>query len=156
MSESTPGPARRIHALPAILAAILMIVALIFRHDLVAWFTGAPLEGGSTSSTSRVSAGALSIEVAIQPDPPREKGNRARVKVSTSAGAPVTGATVRLDYVMPAMGGMQEMRGGGDGTDDGGGRYSIPFDLPMSGSWTVEVHVASRDRKSTRLNSSHG
>ena len=143
MSESTPGPARRIHALPAILAAILMIVALIFRHDLVAWFTGSPLEGGSTSSASRVSAGALSIEVAIQPDPPREKGNRARVKVSTSAGAPVTGATVRLDYVMPAMGGMQEMRGGGDGTDDGGGRYSIPFDLPMSGSWTVEIHVAS-------------
>lgn len=143
MSESTPGPARRIHALPAILAAILMIVALIFRHDLVAWFTGSPLEGGSTSSASRVSAGALSIEVAMQPDPPREKGNRARVKVSTSAGAPVTGATVRLDYVMPAMGGMQEMRGGGDGTDDGGGRYSIPFDLPMSGSWTVEIHVAS-------------
>ncbi len=143
MSESTPGPARRIHAIPAILAAILMVVALIFRHDLVAWFTGAPLEGGSTSSGSRVSAGALTIEVAVQPDPPREKGNRARVKVSTSAGAPVTGATVRLDYVMPAMGGMQEMRGGGDGTDNGGGRYSIPFDLPMSGSWTVEIHVAS-------------
>jgi len=143
VSESTPGPARRIHALPAILAAILMVVALIFRHDLVAWFTGAPLEGGSTSSGSRVSAGALTIEVAVQPDPPREKGNRARVKVSTSAGAPVTGATVRLDYVMPAMGGMQEMRGGGDGTDVGSGRYSIPFDLPMSGSWTVEIHVAS-------------
>ncbi|MEO8844306.1 MAG: efflux RND transporter periplasmic adaptor subunit [Kofleriaceae bacterium] len=143
MSESTAGPARRIHALPAILAAILMVVALIFRHDLVAWFTGAPLEGGSTSAASRVSAGALSIEVAMQPDPPREKGNRARVKVSTSAGAPVTGATLRLDYVMPAMGGMQKMRGGGDGTDDGGGRYSIPFDLPMSGSWTVEIHVAS-------------
>ncbi len=143
MTESTPGPARRIHALPAILAAILMIVALIFRHDLVAWFTGAPLEGGSTSSGARVSAGALTIELAMQPDPPRVKGNRARVKVSTSAGAPVTDATVRLDYVMAAMGGMQEMRGGADGTDDGGGRYSIPFDLPMSGSWTVEIHVAS-------------
>ncbi|MEP6862273.1 MAG: efflux RND transporter periplasmic adaptor subunit [Deltaproteobacteria bacterium] len=143
MSESTPGPVRRIHALPAILAAILMVVALIFRHDLVAWFTGAPLDGGPTSSATRVRAGALSIEVAMQPDPPREKGNRARVKVTTSAGAPVTGATVRLDYVMPAMGGMQEMRGGGDGTDDGGGRYSIPFDLPMSGSWTVELRVGS-------------
>jgi Cu(I)/Ag(I) efflux system membrane fusion protein len=145
VTEPSPGPARRIHALPAILAALLMIVALIFRHDLVAWFTGAPLEGGSTSSGSRVTAGALTIEVALQPDPPREKGNRARVKVSTANGQPVTGATARLDYVMPAMGGMQEMRGGGDGTEDGGGRYSIPFDLPMSGSWTIEVHVQAKE-----------
>lgn len=36
---------RRIHVLPAVLAAILMVFALIYRHALVAWFTGAPQAG---------------------------------------------------------------------------------------------------------------
>lgn len=135
-------PTRRVHAIPAILAAALMIVALIFRHDIVAWFTGAPMSSGSSSSASRVNAGELTIAASIQPDPPREKGNRAHVEVRTAAGQPVTGAKVHLEYVMPAMGGMQEMRGGSDATEDGAGRYTIPFDLPMSGSWTIEIKVA--------------
>ncbi|HEY0481909.1 MAG TPA: efflux RND transporter periplasmic adaptor subunit [Kofleriaceae bacterium] len=33
--------ARRVHALPAVLAAIAMLFALVFRHDLIAWFSGA-------------------------------------------------------------------------------------------------------------------
>jgi RND family efflux transporter MFP subunit len=136
-------PTRRVHAIPAILAALLMIVALIFRHDLVAWFTGAPMGGGSTSPASRVNAGELTITTSIQPDPPREHGNRARVEVRRAGGQPVTGAKVHLEYVMPAMGGMQEMRGGADATDDGSGRYTIPFDLPMGGSWTIEIKVTS-------------
>lgn len=134
---------RRVHALPAILAAALMIVALIFRHDLVAWFTGAPIGGGSTSPASSIDAGTMKISTAIQPDPPREKGNRARVEVRTAAGLPVTGAKVHLEYVMPAMGQMQEMRGGADATEDGAGRYTIPFDLPMGGSWTIEIRVTA-------------
>ena len=139
MTEHT----RRIHAVPAILAVLLMIVALVYRHHIVAWFTGAPMGGGSTSPASSVNAGELTISTSIQPDPPREKGNRARVEVRTAGGQPVTAAKVHLEYVMPAMGGMQEMRGGSDGTDDGGGRYTIPFDLPMGGSWTIEIKVTS-------------
>jgi Cu(I)/Ag(I) efflux system membrane fusion protein len=34
--------ARRAHIAPAILAAIAMVVALVFRHELIAWFTGTP------------------------------------------------------------------------------------------------------------------
>ncbi|MCX5744642.1 MAG: efflux RND transporter periplasmic adaptor subunit [Proteobacteria bacterium] len=120
------APTRRVHALPAILAAIGMVVALIYRHELIAWFTG-----------------ALTIETAMQPDPPRELGNHARVVVRTATGQPVRGATLHLEYVMPAMGGMQEMRGGADAREDGEGRYTIPFDLPMGGSWTVEIRVTS-------------
>ena len=35
------APTRRAQILPAALAAIAMLVALVFRHELVAWFTGA-------------------------------------------------------------------------------------------------------------------
>ena len=35
-------PARNAHAVPAVLAALVMVVALVFHHELVAWFTGAP------------------------------------------------------------------------------------------------------------------
>lgn len=133
----------RAHAIPAVLAGILMVVALWFRHDLVDWFTGAPSSSGSISAKTTTTAGSLVIETSLQPDPPREKGNRARVAVRTVAGQPVTGAKVHLEYVMPAMGGMQEMRGGADAHDDGNGMYTIPFDLPMAASWTLEIRVTS-------------
>lgn len=137
-------PTRRIHVLPAILAAILMIVALIYRHQLVAWFTGAPMSSGPVSTATPVTAGGLTIATSLQPDPPRETGNRAHVEVRTAGGQLVTGAKVHLEYVMPAMGAMQEMRGGSDATEDGDGRYTIAFDLPMAGSWTIEIRVAAK------------
>ncbi len=139
------GQARRIHALPAVLAAILMIVALIYRHQLVAWFTGAPMSRGSTSTATPVAAGDLTIATSLQPDPPRETGNRAHVEVRTVAGQPVTGAKVQLEYVMAAMGAMQEMRGRSAATEDGDGRYTIPFDLPMAGSWAIEIGVEAKE-----------
>ena len=52
--------ARRAHVVPAILAASGMIVALVFRHELVAWFSGAapgepsaaPVAGGAASGSA--------------------------------------------------------------------------------------------------------
>lgn len=47
----TPRPSvPRTHAVPAILAAAAMIVALVFRHELVAWFTGATIGGQAAGS----------------------------------------------------------------------------------------------------------
>lgn len=90
-----------------------------------------------------VTAGTLTIETAIEPDPPREKGNTARVVVNDASGAPVTGAQVRVEYEMPAMGSMAPMRGGADAVEQGAGRYAADFDLPLGGSWTLYVSVKS-------------
>ena len=55
--------ARRARVMPAIVAAAVMVVALVFRHELVAWFTGAaphpaaaPAGGGSSSAGAAGSA----------------------------------------------------------------------------------------------------
>ena len=133
---------RRARAIPVLVVIALGALALVFRADLVAWF-GGTTTGGATSSAVHVTAGGLSIDTALQPDPPRETGNRAHVQVHDAQGKPVTGAKVHLDYDMPAMGAMQEMKGGADAEDDGGGRYTIPFDLPMGGSWGIEIRVSS-------------
>jgi Cu(I)/Ag(I) efflux system membrane fusion protein len=141
-----PGPrpdARERHRTRIVSAAVLgalLIVAGIFRHPLVAWFTGSS-SGGSTSEAAHVVAGGLAIDTSIQPEPPRENGNRAHVLVRDAQGKPVTGARVRLEYDMPAMGAMQAMHGGIDASEDGDGRYTVPFDLGMGGSWTISVHV---------------
>jgi Cu(I)/Ag(I) efflux system membrane fusion protein len=134
------GNARR-HAVPVTVAILLAAATMVFWRPLVAWFTGEPLTRGGSSPGVKQKAGALAIEASLEPDPPLEKGNTLRLRISDSSGAPVEGASVRVQHVMPAMGSMPEMRGSSDVADRGGGRYDARFDLPMTGSWTLEVDV---------------
>ena len=139
---------RRTRIVSVALIGVLLLVALVFRKPLFAWFTGSST-GGSTSEAAHVAAAGLSIDTSIQPDPPTESGNRAHVLVRDAQSKPVTGAQVRLEYDMPAMGAMQAMHGGVDATEDGDGRYTVPFDLGMSGSWTVSIHVKTSSAGAT-------
>jgi multidrug efflux pump subunit AcrA (membrane-fusion protein) len=134
--------ARRARIVTAVLAGVLMAVAIVFRHPLIAWFADSST-GSSTSSAAHVAAGELSIDTAVQPDPPTVKGNRAHVQIRDASGKPVLGATVRLEFDMPAMGAMQAMHGGADASEQADGRYTIPFDLGMEGSWTISLKVAA-------------
>ncbi len=61
-------------------------------------------------------------------------------------GDPVGDADVGVTYRMPAMGGMPEMRGDADIENAGGGHYVASFDLPMGGSWQIEVEVQAGDQ----------
>ncbi|HEX8110342.1 MAG TPA: efflux RND transporter periplasmic adaptor subunit [Kofleriaceae bacterium] len=127
----------------------LILLAVVFRHPLIAWFTGSSSGGGSTSAAAHVAAAGLSIDTSIEPDPPRENGDRAHVLVRDAQDKPVSGAKVRLEYDMPAMGTMQAMHGGVDASEDGPGRYTIPFDLGMGGSWTISIHVKTASATAT-------
>ena len=120
----------------------LLVTGLALRHRLVAWFDGSTTSG-ATSAAAHVAVDGLSIDATLQPDPPRASGNHANLTVHDTQNKPVAGAKVRLQFDMPAMGTMQAMHGGADASDDGQGRYTIPFDLGMEGSWTVSIHVAS-------------
>ncbi len=69
--------ARRAHIVPAVLAAIAMVVALVFRHDLIAWFTGAPTSGATAGpaasghdSTSSIAYYTCSMHPQIHLDHP--------------------------------------------------------------------------------------
>jgi multidrug efflux pump subunit AcrA (membrane-fusion protein) len=136
----------RIASLAAI--GVALVAGAVFWRPVIAWFTGSS-GGGATSGAAHVSAGGLSIDTAIQPDPPVENGNRAHVVVRDAQGKPIPGAQVRLEYDMPAMGAMQAMHGGSQATDDGDGRYTIPFDLGMGGSWTIAIHARTPSAAAT-------
>ncbi|MCA9674149.1 MAG: efflux RND transporter periplasmic adaptor subunit [Myxococcales bacterium] len=132
---------------PLIVLAALGVAALVFRSTLVAWFTGKG--GGAWSAPARVTAGRLTIDTSLQPDPPRQEGDRVRVDIATTSGTPVDGAKVDVTYDMPAMGGMAEMKSTFVATASGPGRYEAPFDLPMGGSWGLIVTVTSASGSAT-------
>lgn len=119
-----------------------VLTALLFFTGprLIAWFTG-DSSNGTPSKTTKATAGALVIEAAMRPDPPKEKGNRMLLRVLDSGGKPIDGADVTVTHVMPAMGSMPEMRGTASVSAKSEGRYEARFDLPMGGSWTLEVRV---------------
>ena len=89
-------------------------------------------------------AGDLTLEASLSPDPPREKANTLLLTVMDPAGQPVEGAEVSARYSMPAMGAMSEMRGQAEIEARGKGRYRAAFDLPMTGTWTLDVKVAGK------------
>ncbi len=125
-----------------VIVGVLAAAAVFGGRHLIAWFTGEDLGGGATSKQERASAGAFQVEAALRPDPPKEKGNALVVRLADQAGKPVEDAEVTVTYVMPAMGSMPEMRGTAEVSAKGGGRYDARFDLPMGGSWTLEVKAA--------------
>jgi len=97
--------------------------------------------GGAQGVVTRT--GGLTLEASLDPDPPRQKGNALRVTVKDAQGVPRDDAQVALRYFMPAMGAMQEMRGEAEVEQVGQGRYRARFDLPMDGTWTVDLDVRS-------------
>ena len=126
---------------PVLVSLVLLVVGLVFRAELVAWVSGEPMPSEPTYDTS-VTAGPFTLGFELQPDPPRQNGNVLHVRVTDSDGSGVDDADLTVRYVMPAMGSMQEMRGEADVGDEGDGRYEAEFDLPMAGSWTLEVEVS--------------
>jgi Cu(I)/Ag(I) efflux system membrane fusion protein len=140
--------ARR-HRVALALAALAGVAAAVFHRPLVAWFTGEPMGGGAGSAAVEARAGALTIQAAIEPDAPRQEGNTLRLAIRGEGGAPVEGARVKVVYLMPPMGGMSEMRGAADVAEKGGGHYLARFDLPMAGSWTLEVGVEANGASGT-------
>ena len=135
-----PRRARR-YRVPIAVTAVLVVLALVFHARLYAWFTGK--HAGEFSAPTTTTAGTWKLATSIDPDPPREKGNRIRVEITDAGGKPVDGADVSIAYDMAAMGSMPEMKSEFKATPAGPGRYDASFDLPMSGSWTIIVVAKS-------------
>lgn len=129
----------------AIAVGVVAVLVLVFHKPLIRWFSGGERSSGAHSAAVRTTAGPFGVEVSLAPDPPQQKGNTAHVRV-TSDGKPVGDATLAVRYVMPAMGAMAEMRGNADVHKEGDGRYRATFDVPMGGTWSLEIDVAAGGR----------
>ncbi|HEY0250883.1 MAG TPA: efflux RND transporter periplasmic adaptor subunit [Kofleriaceae bacterium] len=115
----------------------LAVVTLVFHTHLLAWFSGEHT-GGDFSAPVSTTAGSWKLDASVEPDPPRQKGNRMRIEIHDAAGKLVEGAEVSVTYDMAAMGSMPEMKST-LAAKPTGQAYEATFDLPMSGSWTMTV-----------------
>jgi len=97
----------------------------------------------SQSKASKKTPQTLQMDVQLQPDPPRQRKNVVTIAVKDATGKPVDQAQVTVEYSMPAMGSMPEMRGEAKVQALSGGRYEAPFDLVMGGTWTLDVTVTA-------------
>ncbi len=133
---------------PLGITAIIVVLALIFHARLITWFSGEH-PTGKFSTPSTTSAGDWKLAVAVDPDPPQQKGNRLRVEIRDGSGKLVDGATVSLTHDMPAMGSMPEMKGTVEARRASAGTYEGTIDLPMAGSWTILVNASAGTTSAT-------
>lgn len=124
------------------IVGVLVIVALVFHARLIAWFTGNHI-GGAAGAATTIGAGSWKVATALDPDPPRQQGQRARIAVTDATGAPVHGAEVEVTYDMPAMGAMAEMKSSFSAKSVEQGVYEASFDLPMAGTWGLWVRISA-------------
>lgn len=109
----------------------------------VAFLTVALLAGCASKAGEPVEAqaGPYALVATLAPDPPPQSGGSLRLAVSDDDGTAVTGAEVTVGYFMPAMGAMAEMKGNLEVREASNGLYITTLDLPMGGSWRIDVAV---------------
>ena len=149
MSIRAMAARNRQRLFPFVTFLVLAGVAFAFRGPLIAWFTLQPTGNRDASTAVSSQAGGLAIEASIAPDPPRQNGNTLWLEVRDSQGNPIEAAEVEVVYRMPAMGSMPEMRGEARVAAKEPGRFRADFDLPMGGSWTLEVAIRSKASRGT-------
>jgi hypothetical protein len=112
----------------------------------------APLARGTNQGAQPAPAGQspaattqdLAIEFRSEPDPPEAGDNTFEVTVKQPDGSPVTDATVRTVFSMPAMPSMNmpAMRSTATLAHEASGRYRGTGQLSMGGTWNVTVTVS--------------
>jgi membrane fusion protein, copper/silver efflux system len=98
-------------------------------------------------------AGGLRVEVSTSSGALREGANELRVRVQDAKGAPVDDAVVSLHYGM-SMTGSPPMEGRAGVEPKGHGEYEARADLPMAGTWQLEVSVERPSGEAARAKGS--
>lgn len=109
---------------------------------------GVVLAGCGSNKQPGQTVGDYIISFHTTPDPPAVGTNMFRVNFTDASGSPVTGATVRIRYSMPAMAGMPAMGDEVQARPAGDGEYRAEIDLGAGGKfpWDVTIQV-SKDRE---------
>jgi hypothetical protein len=89
----------------------------------------------------------VTIRHEIAPAPPRVGPATVTLALADAAGAPLSGATVRLEGNMSHPG-MEPVFG--DATEVAPGRYQAPLELTMAGDWYILVDATLPDGRSVQ------
>lgn len=105
--------------------------------------------GSFAADAGQYRAGDMVVGLALDPPAPVSGTNRLNVRLTDTDGEPLAGADLEAMARMPAMGAMAEMRAPVEFEQIGPGRYEGRFNLPMDGSWPLQLalsHPASGER----------
>ena len=122
--------ARVIPILSQLVLSLLFVTAAMAINPFVARAQEAP------STMQKVA-----VELTTAPSPAQKASNVIRVKLSDSAGQPITGAEVAVTLSMPAMPSMNmaAMKAVVKSTEKGSGMYEGKADLGSGGVWQVMI-----------------
>lgn len=106
-------------------------------------FAPPPPGAGAAAAMNRRAAQTGTIDFTTAPSPPHKGSNVFRAKVTGADGRPVTGATVTVNFFMPAMPamGMAAMRATSTLPEKGGGFYEGAGTLQSGGTWQVTIQA---------------
>jgi nitrogen fixation protein FixH len=117
------------------------IIALVAATLLIA---GCSSKDKETQTTSTAAASQdIVIVTAFTPNPPKKGADTLTVTLTDGTGAPVKGATVKIDSTMPSM----SMSGPSvTAKDNGDGTYTARLSLDYATSWqfTVSANAAGK------------
>jgi hypothetical protein len=85
-------------------------------------------------------AGAYTVNVKIDKNPPIAGENNIETSIQDAAGADVVDAVVMVEYSMPAMPGMPAMNYKTK-TDTKSKKYMATVDFSMSGAWNINIKI---------------
>jgi Cu(I)/Ag(I) efflux system membrane fusion protein len=102
----------------------------------------------------RVEGPGVTLEAALEPAAARVGVNRIEVALRDEAGAPLEGAQVAVAVRMPPMGSMPAHGGPAPVRERGRGRYEAEFEIPMGGTWQVEIEARTRAGEPVRAEGS--
>ena len=100
-------------------------------------FTGVAI-AAEYQATSK--AGDFEVMLTIDKNPPVVGKNNATIAIKDGSGQPVTDASVRLEFGMPAMPGMPAMNYKADAVLSDG-IYKTPLTFSMAGPWFINTKI---------------
>jgi hypothetical protein len=93
---------------------------------------------GCHKPTARTNESSPAIDFEISPQPPRVGHATITLRISDSAGKPISGASARIEGNMTHAGMAPSF---GTAEEAAPGRYRAPFNFSMSGDWIILVHL---------------
>lgn len=96
--------------------------------------------------TKTEKAGGYSVQVLFDRDRPVLGQNRVEIAIIDKSLRPVTGARMKIDYLMPSLPGKPPMMAYSMTARPVDGRYEATLDLSMKGLWQMVVSVTEGQR----------
>lgn len=125
-----------------------MMKQLLFLVVVVCYISGC--SSSNPVPLDEFKSGFLTIQISMQPDPPKLNGNLLFIRIQDSENKAALQTEVSASFAMPAMAAMAAMNVAPTISDLGNGLYKAEFDLPVDGPWTLNIKITTGSKRIQR------